>query len=78
MSDSIIYIGFATVHLAAMYANNKMLKWCIDHGGSIHAPSGSAHRNMTAILIAAKYGHIETLVEIYKLGGRFEDVDCEG
>lgn len=64
--------------MAAFYGNSKMAKWCVDHGSNVNITAGDAQEHMTPILIAAKYSHIETIVDIYNLGGRLEEKDRDG
>jgi hypothetical protein len=70
--------GYAVIHLAAVHGNNEMIKWCLKKGSNIHLPAASMHKNMTPILLAAKYQHIRTIVTLYNYGGDLKDVDKDG
>lgn len=59
--------GMDALHMAAKNDNSKMVIWCLNQKG-IEISKVSKIEQMTALMIAAKYGNVRCLAELVKHG----------
>ena len=72
------YEGFAPIHLAARAGNMKLVKWLVTKGALVDLHAQHNQESVTAAMLAAKYGHVEMLALILRLGASLLSVDNDG